>query len=288
MAQRILGLIRRIARPFMGKGYGRLPVVHSIVSWIKRGYRPEYVEVEGRRVYLNPDDPEVSSYLALHGYFEKMETELIHRHVKPGMHVLDVGANIGYYTVMCSALVGRDGSVVAIEPDDANYAFLNRGVAELPEKNVHLVKAAAWSESGTLDLYLSSENPGDHQSFASDRSRQHYTVDAIRVDDLPEARAGFDFVKMDIQGAEGHALTGMRQTLERHPPQTMIVEFWPSSLEQAGTPPDEIYAFISGLGYDIRRISNEDGKLYPIQSYQDIRDFCDLDWKFMNLLCVRP
>ncbi len=273
----------------MGKGYGRLPVLRSVIAWYKKGYKPEYIEVEGRKVYLNPDDPEVSAYLALHGYFEKMETDLIRRYVKPGMRVLDVGANIGYFTVLCSALVGKDGFVVAIEPDEKNFSFLQKGIQGLPEKNVALVRAAAWSESGTLDLYLNPENPGDHQSFAGEDSvtRVHYAVKAVRVDELPESEKGFDFVKIDIQGAEGHAIEGMRRSLERHTPQVMIVEFWPSSLKRAGTDPESLFEYILSLGYEIQRISNEESRLYPVRSYEEIEEFCDLDWKFMNLLCIR-
>lgn len=287
MRNEFLELARRIARPFMGKGYGRLPVIRSLVEWYRKLYRPESVEVEGRKIYLNPADDKLSPYLAMNGYFEKMETALIRQHVKPGMRVLDVGANIGYFTVLCSALVGERGCVVAIEPDDTNFSFLERSVAELPEKNTRVVKAAAWQESGKLDLYISTENPGDHQSFPGDTTRNHYTVDSVAIDDLVEAESGFDLVKMDIQGSEGHALQGMQKTFRQNPPGTLILEFWPSGLAQAGTPPEDVYAVLKGMGYRIQHISNEDEKLYTIHSYQDIVDFCDIEWKFMNLLCLR-
>ena len=287
MTQSLRKVIQRLISPLLGKGYGRLPVLRSGLSWYKRRLKPEYVLVEGQPLYLNPNDEELSPYLALHGYFEKMETDLVHKYVKPGMRVLDIGANIGYFTVMCSVLAGKHGQVVALEPDDTNFSFLKRSVAELPTKNVHLVQAAAWSNSGQLDLYLSSQNPGDHQSFPGDDARHHYTVEAVAIDDLPEARDGFDFIKMDIQGAEGHALRGMKNILANQPPAVMLLEFWPSSLERAGTSPQKIFASLVQHGYRIHRVSNEEVTLYPVQSYQDISDYCDLDWKFVNLLCLQ-
>lgn len=286
MTHSFLKTLQRLGRPLMGKGYGKLPVIRSFVAWYKKQNKPEYVMIEGRRLYLNPQDEELAPYLAMHGYFEKMETELVRQYVQPGMRVLDVGANIGYFTVLCSALVGKEGSIVAIEPDVTNYSFLEKSVQELPEANVQLVKAAAWHSSGTLNLHLNKSNPGDHQTFPGEDSRESYKVQATAIDDIETASRGFDFVKMDIQGAEGQALRGMQNTLASHRPAVMILEFWPSSLERAGTPPEDVYTSIVQLGYQLQRISNEEGKLYPINSYQQIADFCDLDWKFVNLLCT--
>lgn len=67
----MLKAVQQLAKPFMGKGYGQLPLVRSVLSWYKQKNKPEYVEVEGRRLYLHPQDEELSPYLALHGYFEK-------------------------------------------------------------------------------------------------------------------------------------------------------------------------------------------------------------------------
>ena len=277
--------LRFLARPFFGKGYWGRPGLRTIAAWYRRAYRPESVMVEGHKLYLNRDDMVLNSYLAVHGYWEKMETDMVHRYVKPGMQVLDIGANIGYHTILMAGLVGEKGRVIAFEPDVTNFNLLGRSVAELPFRNVQIAQAAVWDTSGELQLYMSEENPGDHQVYHSSEARAHYSVPAVTIDEyLPDGK--FDFLKMDIQGAEGHAFMGMRKTLERHPPTAMVLEFWPGGLATAGTPADEVYAFLLGLGYVTYRMDEEEQKIYPI-TLEQIIAFCDLDWKFVTLLCAQ-
>lgn len=242
--------------------------------------------INGHKLYLHLErDVVVTTYLAVHGYWEKMETQMVHRYVKPGMRVLDIGANIGYHTILAAGLVGEKGRVVAIEPGDDNFKLLSRSVAELPYKNVELVHGGAWHTSGEIQLYVSEESPSDHKVYDSSEGRPTETITAVAIDDMfPDEK--FDFLKMDIQGAEGHAFKGMRKVLRNHPPTAMVLEFCPGNLATAGTPAPEIYAFLMELGYSTFRIDEELEKIYPV-SLEQILDFCDLDWKFMTLLCAQ-
>lgn len=288
MKQRMRRLLSRLASPLAGRGYGGSRLVAPVISWWKRSMLPEYVVIDGCRLYLNPEDTgftSISFQLAMHGFTEKSETELIRRYARPGMKVLDLGANIGYFTVLMSRLVGETGRVVAVEPDTKNLRLLERTVSELPVKNVEIVRGAVWEYTGMLDLYVSRENPGDHRTYPSDDDRVHYEVPCVAIDDLAGDR-NFDLVKIDIQGAEGKALAGMRSLLERHPPRMILLEFWPSMLDIAGTPHGEVFQRLLGAGYSIRLIDERSDEPRPI-TLEEIEAICDLDWKFCNLLCLR-
>jgi len=275
--------LRRLARPFLGRGLGNVPPFRWAARWYRRSYQPESVAIADGRLYLNPKDRMLTPHLILHREFEPMETAAIVERVRPGMLVLDIGANVGYHSLLLSRQVGSTGRVIAFEPDPENFGYLQQSVGSLPLANVELVNAAVWNRSGTIELYRNAEHPGDHQIYPSDEAREHLTVQTVAVDDVI-GDADVDFVKMDIQGAEGGAVEGMQRLLERRPPATMLMEFWPSGLRTAGTDPEALYRYLHGLGYAIHRCDDERRVIVPIR-FEEIERTCDLDWKFVSLLC---
>jgi len=286
MKQQLLRLLRVMARPFFGRGLWKAPVLRSIASWYKRSYHPEYVSIEGVRFYLNYNDAWFSTYVAVHGYWEKMETEAIRAHVRPGMRVLDIGAHIGYYTIVLSNLVGETGRVTAFEPAPGSYALLCKNTQDLPHRNVELVQRAVWRESGELQLHINSDDTLDHSIVAARDRASTVTIQAVSIDDYM-GDATFDCVKMDIQGGEGHALRGMAGTLERHRPDIIVTEFWPSALDRAGTPAIEFFDQLLALGYDIHWIDEERQTIEPT-TWEILQEaFRGKDWKFFNLLCLQ-
>ncbi len=283
-------LVRRLVRPFLGRRLGRLPVVRTLVGLYNRYLLPEYFIIEGQRLYLRPEEPGVSGALALNGAFEETETAALRDFVRPGMNVLDVGANIGYFTLLSSTLVGPNGLVLAVEPDEGNQRYLRRTVAQLRNSNVEIAQAAAWHTNGEIEFFLCAENSADHRVWAdAQQPRPSVTVPARRLDDLIAGRR-FDVMKIDVQGAEGHALRGMARTLAANPPRFVIMEFWPSGLRGAGSDPREVYRMLADVGYEIqmRGIGDDEAMVVQLDSYDPIEEYCDEDWKFVNLLCRLP
>jgi FkbM family methyltransferase len=287
MKQRLLQTLRLLARPFLGRGYWSAPVLRSIAAWYQRKYRPEFVMIEGNRFYLDYSDGYFSSYVAVHGYWEKMESDLIRRYVRPGMTVLDLGANIGYYTLLFSELVGEHGRVIAFEPEPKCYQTLVKNVAGLRLKNVEVVQAAAWHETGELAFFTNESDAMDHSAIPVRGIPSTKHVRAVAIDDVA-GDITCDFIKMDIQGAEGHALQGMQLLLQRHLPQAMITEFWPASLTVAGTPPRELFNLLAGMGYTIEAINEEEQRVVPVTFEEIERQARGNDAKFFNLLCTLP
>jgi FkbM family methyltransferase len=204
------------------------------------------VSVMGRTLNMDLRDEAVSSAIFAHGVWEPEETSFLEKALRPGMVFVDIGANIGYYTVMASSLVGSSGKVFAFEPDPRNFALLERNVAENFCQNVLAEQKAVAASSRRLSLYRSSSNFGDHRTYAPLGSAvQRYgagpspvAVEAISLDDYFAGNPTvIDFLKMDIQGSEYDAFVGMRRTLQQNYGITILTEFWPTGLKQAGVAP---------------------------------------------------
>ncbi len=161
--------------------------------------------------------------------------------IVPGATFVDVGANIGWFTVIGSRLVGSRGRVIAFEPDPDNVRLLRRAVARNHCGNVTVHPCAVGAESGTARLFRSSDNQGDHRlEVASDR-RDSVVVAVRSLDDsLGHAAADAGVIKMDTQGSEAAALRGMRKLLTRNPRVRVVLEFWPFGLQRCGASADAL------------------------------------------------
>ena len=242
--------------------------------------------VRGRRLYLNRNDLIVSREIAIHGEYEPTETAHVLRLVGSGDTVVDVGAHIGYFTLLLSSAVGPDGRVISLEPDPENYSFLRRTVAELPDQNVELHHVAAWKRDEDLPWHRSEENTGDHSLLGSTDRSTTATVEARSLDSLIPSGTAIDFMKVDVQGVEGAVLDGMERIMRESPPRVLLLEFMPSELITAGYDPEELFGRLLQTGYTIRMISHYYNIDETITSYAPIREHCVEDWKFVNLLCV--
>src|SRR5262249_15912979 len=129
--------------------------------------------------------------------YEPFETELLLGHLNPGDVVLDLGANLGYYTLLFARRVGPTGKVFAFEPDPDNFALLEENVARNGYDNMVLARKAASDKSGTAQLYRSADNQGDQRLYDTDGKRPCIEVESITLDEFFADYAGrIDLVKM--------------------------------------------------------------------------------------------
>lgn len=207
---------------------------------------PERLQIGSAVVMLNPHDPVVSGALTL-GLYEKAETKFFHSVCQPGMIFLDLGANFGYYTALALA---AGASVIALEPDPECFQYLSQTIAANPG-DARLFRVAAGSQPGQMTLYRSGENRGDNRLYPHSCSTSEEVVEVCTVDTLL-AEIGVtrvDFIKIDVQGFEGHALAGMRETLRNSPDVVIMAEFWPAGLERAGSDPLTVLHELEVLGF---------------------------------------
>ena len=160
---------------------------------------------------------------------------------RPGDTVLDVGANIGWFSVIASRLVGSGGTVFAIEPDPLNADLLQDNLRRNRCTNVILEQVAAGATAGVARLYHSTDNAGDHQMAVIADRASWVDVPVHPLDSLLAGRAQrVDVLKMDTQGSEAATLRGMTDLLARHPRLRMVLEFWPHGLERCGSTAAEL------------------------------------------------
>jgi len=198
---------------------------------------------------------------------------LITRHAKPGMFALDIGANIGFYTILLSRSVGKNGTVYAFEPEENNFNHLKRLTIKLT--NLKLVKAACGEKSGMSYLHKSEDLNVDHHLYENTEVREKVGVRMVSVDEyLKNERGGIGFVKIDVQGYDCFVLKGMKETLGRSDNAIIIGELWPYGLRQAGSSAEEYLSELSRLGFIVEILSKDNPKDWS--SYAGDRSFyCD-------------
>jgi FkbM family methyltransferase len=260
----------------------------------RRGRPPEpapgpVVTVDGHRLALHPPavDRWVSAPLAAGQPYEPFQLRLALSLVGPGDRVLDVGANVGVYTLPLAPRVGPAGRVYAVEPDPGNFALLRGNVARNGYENVVLLDRAAAARTGPARLYRSADNQGDHRLSPAAEPRPSVAVAAVRLDDVLADAAPVALVKLDVQGAEGLALAGMRDLLGRSPGARLLLEFWPWGLARAGTPADAVLADLTALGFTFGYIDEARGRVTPVTADGLLRDLPLAEDAFVNLLCAR-
>jgi FkbM family methyltransferase len=164
---------------------------------------------------------------------------------------IDVGANVGYTTLVAARAVGPTGTVIAIEPHPDNLALLRENLAHngMAER-VQVLNAAAWDTADTVDLAESAENTGDHRVQTLQGERNVMRVDAIRLDDVVPHDLRVAAIKLDTQATEHHALAGATALLSRDRP-VVLCEFWPHGLRARSEDPCAILAGYRQLGYEV-------------------------------------
>jgi len=246
-----------------------------------------FVVVQGQRMFLDQKD---SLGLLTHGIHEPFETKIMQEEIKKDDIILDIGANIGYYTLIFAKLVGKHGKVFAFEPDQSNFLLLKRNVEINGYENVVLIEKAIFNKTGKTKLYLSEIAAIDHRIYDPTykrESRKCVTVEAICIDDYFKNYTGkIDFIKMDIQGAEGIAFQGMLNLLKKSDVK-LIVEFFPNGLKAAGTDPEECLKLLVGLGFELYDINEKEKKMKPINILELLKIYTPKKNNYTNLLCMR-
>jgi len=186
---------------------------------------------------------------------DRERIDRIKKVVKPGMTVVDIGANIGFYTVLLSRIVGVKGRVYSFEPDPLNFKRLQAVTRGL--ENVVLERSAVASNSGQLMLFRSGKYNVDHRTYDCQESREAITVSSWALDDyFPEATK-IDFIKMDVQGFEFQALSGMKKIVQASERLVLLSEFWPYGLHLAGVRPSSYLELIRDFGLTVEESGNK-------------------------------
>jgi FkbM family methyltransferase len=154
------------------------------------------------------------------------EREVVRRLLRPGLRAVDVGANIGYYLLLIESAVGPGGAVACFEPEPENLRELRRNVAANRLENVRVFAAAVGSADGQVAMRV-----GINAAVAGETGGD-FTVPLLRLDSALDGPV--DFIKIDVEGYEGHVLAGARRLLREHRP-VLLVEIHPGFLAPPST-----------------------------------------------------
>jgi FkbM family methyltransferase len=226
--------------------------------------------VFGNTVHVDAGDIS-GRYIYYFGVWEPNLTEWIRQRLRAGDTFIDVGANIGYYSLLASALVGTSGSVVAIEALPQIFGILKRNLQVNSASNVRAVNVAAWDRNDVVQVFTQPDNPPGTTTLIPAWAEKWNLSARCEVpaaplstvlswDEMQAAR----LIKIDVEGAEWHVLSGMssmicaaRKDLE------IIVEVAPRMLEAEGITCQDLLHLFSTWGFNSYRIDND----YSAASY---------------------
>jgi FkbM family methyltransferase len=245
-----------------------------------------WVSVDGLRIY-GTREHHVMLYWLLRGKYERHTRTLFEQAVKPGMHVLDIGAHVGYFTLLAARAVGPTGRVSAFEPDPSNYRFLCHNVAlNGMEEVVTAVRKAVAEASGSRPFFVDERNSACSALSKAGRSGDAMAVECTAVDDFVEPGEGIDVVKLDVEGGELDALRGMRRTLADAARVVMFVECNPSALASASVSVSDLLDELRELDLVVQVIDEGGRRLAPVTDEMLRPEMANTRW-YANLYCTR-
>ena len=203
-----------------------LPIIGSLVHRLSHRFLPAdqkvWARVErgpGQGLWLELNPRTGQQYL--HGEVEPAIQNVLAERLKPGMVFYDLGANIGFFSLLAARLVGATGKVFSFEPDPENAARLRRNIARNGFVNATVIESGIWSASGNVNFVaadLSSPDRGVGKFAVGEGAIPGTPTPCVALDDFVRSAPAPDAIKCDIEGAEIEAFRGATSLLEaRHP-----------------------------------------------------------------------
>jgi len=273
-----------------GRRTSEFSKIYKIFIFLYKHLRPNGVvlaEVLGHKMWLNPCDTGIAPALLLFGAWEKFIVEIFKREIKKGMTVLDIGANIGYYTLIAANLVGRNGRVFAFEPEPNNFFYLKENIkANSYENVVCCIQKGVSNKTGETKLFLDDETITYHRIYDIGNGRKSVTINTITLDDFfKNSNAKIDFIKVDVEGAEAAVFQGMTNILKENKKIKIITEFYPLRLIDYGYDPETFLNELMKYSFKLYNINEPKQKIEPIY-VNCIKEICNIK-NCTNLLCVK-
>ena len=207
------------------------------------------VDTQVGSLLAHRDDEVITANLIRWGVWEARETQFLRELLRPGDTFVDVGANIGYFTVLAAGCTGSSGYVIAFEPEPRNLELLRMNLARHGVRaNATVFALAAYSRPCRMALATNEANRGDHA--LAPQASTGIEVRCVRLDDvLPRS---VDAVKIDTQGFDHEVLAGLSETIAANPALVILTELSLTELGKRGVDVDEVLAgyLARGLGIE--------------------------------------
>ena len=199
--------------------------------------------------------------------FEPFETSLVRGLLRPGMTIVDAGANVGYYTLMGSAAVGPSGHVFAFEPSPYAVKKLREAIDENKIENVTIVESALGDFDGVGQLYVPDQDRGNHTPSMVAQNFPPTSIAITTLDSFLRKRGvrRVELLKLDVEGFEPNIVRGARQVLEDGTVRAILCEFNEYWLTANGCSSKELLTLLEDLGFH-----SEGGEFVPGLALQNL------------------
>ncbi len=246
----------------------------------------QFADIQGSKMHLLPIGHSVQ--LAMNGIYEPLETNYVKNEIKNGFNVLDIGANIGYYTLIFSKLVGPRGKVFAFEPEQKIYNILKKNVKINNYENVIIENLALSNKFGKTSLYI-SEAGGSTIFPLDDDNREKREISKTSLDKYFEnlQHIPISFIKMDAEGSEFAILQGMELLLKNNKKLKMLIEFNPKLIKQSGANPRDLLVFLIKQNFKIFFTTYHPEKIEQMKSIDSLLELITTEKNLTNLICER-
>ena len=306
-------------------GIGRIPGVKGVhhflyyflneLLWLWPRLWPDkkIIEIQGSKMYVNVHDKDLSMRRTFRAYalrrvHEESTTKLFKKVVKEGDVIVDLGANLGYFTLLAAKLAGKRGKVYSFEPEPRNYNYLLKNIELNGYDNVFAIPKAVSDRSGKVKLYICPYDSGHHTihryggikaykpNFIDDK-KDFVEIETVTLDEFFKGtKQPISVIKMDVEGAEMLALSGMDKVVKESENLKMFVEFFPLLIKEMGSSPEEFIRrlledyhfsiFIIGHDYSMRDCAPDEGYL-KINSVDELMNLCKGETDHVNLFLKR-
>ena len=274
-----------------GKGYGKkYNVIKSVSNKIETSLITDSAEVWAGKIFLHPND---AFRLSIYGIHSKIDFEIFQKYVKKGDNVLDVGANIGYFTLMLAKLVGPTGKVFAFEPDPRNISLLKKNIETNGYQNVVVVPKAVSNVNEKCTLFTSQSTFGQNRIYEPKKTKNQEYVpiesETIFLDNFfmnNEKIENISFVKIDVEGAEKYVLEGMKNILSLNKNIKIFSEIDLDFLNDAGSSYTEMIEFLEKRGFTVFLVNEANNKIIK-GNIKSVGKILKENSGSQNILCIR-
>jgi FkbM family methyltransferase len=237
-------IYRRVVPLFYGTGLGNIKIIQKANFELRAIVKPETVKFYGNTMFLDKYDMNQLSVLGQEGK-DYHEISFIRDKIGKGDKVLDVGANIGTYTVLLSNWVGSTGTVYSFEPSKDNCEIIKKTLKINNMENVKLIEKAVTNFNGQSNLDVGVDCTGYY--ITRDIVSKSSIVQCVKLDDIFKNNEKIDFMKLDAEGQELNVLKGMHELLKQ-PQLKIMMEFEPETHSKENDP-EKTLDLLESYGY---------------------------------------
>jgi FkbM family methyltransferase len=286
MKNSLFKIFKSTRKTFAGHGLGKYEIVQKTSNWLGKKLHPSYIVYGGHKFFLDKHDSIHYSYSDETENYSEDVSLIIEKACQKNSIVIDVGANIGWYTLQYARYVGSTGKIFAFEPVKENFQLLKKNISKNGYENIIPINKAVSNEVSTVKMEL-SDRIGDHRivNDVDSTDKTIIEVDCTTLDNSFPHNTKIDFLKIDAEGQDLNVLLGAKRLIDENPQIVIFVEFNPFLLRQNNIEPIKLLEFLESHNfqiYDEEKNPSQQSLVSELIKYDDGKSY-----SLTNLICIR-